>query len=104
MTSMYMRWTCLWRLIRSRGVVVVESTIGRGHGPVLRWETHPNSLEGLPPGIPMPTLLCCRPLAVAHEHSPIVDWRCSRWAQQLQIDLAGMLYSRRLVLGLKASG
>ena len=61
---------------------IVESAIGRGHGPVLRWETHPNSLEGLPPGNSMPALLECRPLAVAHDHSPIVDWRCSQWARR----------------------
>jgi hypothetical protein len=63
------RWICLLRLVRR--IVVVECTIGRGHRPVLRWETHPNSLEGLPPGISMPTLLCCRRLAVAQEHSPM---------------------------------
>lgn len=32
----------------------------------------------------MPALLDCRPLAVAHDHSPIVDWRCSQWARQWQ--------------------
>lgn len=79
-----MRWAWLWMVVRSGGVVVVESAIGRGHGPVLRWETHPNSLEGLPPGNAMPAWLDCRPHAIAHDLSPIVDWRCSQWARQWQ--------------------
>jgi hypothetical protein len=76
------RWICLLRLVRR--IVIVECTIGRGHRPVLRWETHPNSLEGLPPGISMPALLYCRRLAVAQEHTPISGWRCCQLARQVR--------------------
>lgn len=59
--------TSMRRVIRSRRIVVVECAIRWGHWPVLRRETHPNSLVGLPPGYAMPALLYCRPLTVAQE-------------------------------------
>lgn len=54
-------------LARSRGIVVVECTIGRGHWPVLRWETHPKKPSGPPARNAMSALLYCCPLAVGED-------------------------------------